>query len=428
MIRVLEDHAGTRIGGAQTDGEHVAIRMLREPMTRADWTTHDYNVHFCVGLENAGTTDAEVELSVEGGNWNDLPDRRPLLYAAPQASGPFAPAEFPARTNLRRQYAVRIPLAAGTRIYVANTLVRDLNALSADFDDLAVTGGAERRVIGRTLKDREIAAYIYGDPRKGALLVTSGFHPPEPDTLATDEIMRYLGSAEGRSLTARMAVAVVPIANPDGYANGTQGANAAGVNFYWHFARELPARCPEAAALWRFAESLAPRGYIDFHCYTFQLGKRAGPYQRPLFFYDAATVRQACAALYRRLQHDVPGVPVNGFPTYAPHTLGAMLVRRFDTLSLAKYHLHLAEGESGCRKRGVGVFLAMAETLMDHGLVGPAAAKHATWRVPFRDALICWAGLLRPTLSRMRRGQFDRVRLDRTALVAAGGSMGDEVA
>ncbi|MEK9643943.1 MAG: M14 family zinc carboxypeptidase [Alphaproteobacteria bacterium] len=425
MIRILEDHTGTRIGSARVDGAHVAVDMRHEPMTRADWTTHDYNVHFCVGLENAGPADTEIELSVEGGRWDDLPDRTPLLYAANDAAGPFAPATFPARTDLRRRYVARIPLAAGARVYVANTLVRDLSLLSADFDKIASAGGAERRVIGHSLEDRELVAYLYGDPAKGTLLVSSGFHPPEPDTLATAEIMRYLASAEGQALAARLAVAILPITNPDGYADGTQGSNAADINFYWHFARELPQRCPEAAALWRFAESLAPRAYIDFHCYTFQLGKQAGPYLRPSFFHDGAPVRTACEALYRRLQEDVPGRPVTGFGTYAPHTLGAMLNARFDTISLAKYHLHLAEGEAGCRDRGKRVFRAMAETLLAHGLAGPAPGKGAAWRAPLCQALIWWAGLLRPTIGKLRRGQFGQVRMDRTALVPAEDGLAD---
>jgi hypothetical protein len=417
VIRVLNDHPGTRIGGARVKGRLVSLEMLREPMTRADWTTHDYNVHFCVGIENIGDNDAEIELSVEGGRWDSLPDRKPLLYGAPSADGPFAPVSFPARTDFVRRYAVRIKMVGGGRLYVGNTLVRNLLPLAAELDDLARAGNATRCVIGRTLQNREIAGYIYGDPTKGVLLVTSGFHPPEPDTLATTAIMRYLVSSEGQALLEHLAIALVPIANPDGYANGTQGANAAGINFYWHFARELPERCPEAAALWRFAETLAPCGYIDFHSYTFQLGKRAGAYKRPLFFYDGAAVRAAGAALYRRLRDEALDVPVTGFGTFAPHTLGSMLARRFDTLTLAKYHLHLAEGEDGCHARGLRVFRAMAEILLAHGLAAPALPRPSSWREPWRHALVCWAGLLRPTIGHVRRGQFGRMRFDRTALV-----------
>jgi len=214
-----------------------------------------------------------------------------------------------------------------------------------------------------------------------------------------------------------LAVAVVPVTNPDGYALETQGSNAAGINFYWHFARELPDRCPEAAALWAFATKLAPRGYIDFHCYTFQLGKEPGPYQRPLRFYRAPTVRQACLALYAALADDRDGVPLTGFSAYAPHTLGAMLTAHFDTITLAKYHLHLAEGERGCEVRGLRVFRHMVDALKKAGLTRPAAERPRAWGDAWLKADILWAGLLRPVLGNLRRGNFPRVRLDRTALV-----------
>lgn len=427
MISILDDHPGTRPETAQVRGREVRVQMRREPMTRADWTTHDYNVHFCVGLENRGDQSELLELSVEGGRWEDLPENAPLLYAATAPTGPFHRADLAARTDLSRRYAVRVSIAAGARLYVANTLVRCPGILSKEFEELGALGGAERRVIGRSCQGREIVAYCYGRGA-GGLLVTSGFHPPEPDTLATAEIMRYLSQPEGRELSSRLPIVIVPIANPDGYALGTQGANAEGINFYWNFAREEPARCPEAVALWRLAETMAPRGYIDFHCYTFQLKKRPGPYIRPLLFYSGAAVRAAAQELYRRLAEDRQSASMTGFGTFAPHTLGAMLAQRFDTLALAKYHLHLAEGEQACRARGLSVFVTVAATLLAHNLLGPASPGSLRWRAPVRAGLIYWAGLLRPALGRLRRGQFDRVQFERTAQVSPGRGVADEIA
>ena len=419
MIRVIDDHPGTRLESARIEGNRICIEMLREPMTRADWTTHDYNVHFCVGVENSGGGETTAELSVNGGHWDALPEACPLLYTAKDADGPFHPANLAARTDLDKRYAVRFRLKAGERLYIANTLVRDYTKLAAEFDALGARGNAERRVIGTTLDGRDMVAFLYGDTAaRGTVLVTSGFHPPEPDTLASAAIMDWLGGGDGQRLLEELAVVVMPIANPDGYTRGTQGANAAGINFYWHFAREHPDKCPEAAALWRLAVELAPRGYIDFHCYTFQLAKEAGPYLRPLLFYQAPTVRRAGAALYRRLAREAPSRPVTGFGTFAPHTLGSMLVERFDTIALAKYHLHLAEGETGCRERGLAVFRALADTLVTHGLVQPGVPRTPGWRTAVCAARTLWAGLLRPVLGHLRRGQFGQSRLDRTGLVA----------
>lgn len=420
MIRVLNDHSGTRIERATVDGDRVSVDLLREAMTRADWVTHDYNVHFCVGVENAGSTTRQIEISVEGGDWSTLPDISPMLYTAQHGSGPYEPAALDARTDLGKRYCIRTSLAPGARLYIANTLVRSLEDLTDTFEALAAKGGASRCVLGSTLQERDLVAYMYGDPRsKASILVTSGLHPPEPDTLATAEIMDYLATPDAAPLLNTFAVAVIPIANPDGYAIGAQGSNAAAINMYWHFARELPDRCPEAAAIWRFADGLRPRGYIDFHAYTFQLRKRPGPYQRPTFFYNDCTVRLAVRSLYGRMAKDTTSKPVTGFGAFAPHTLGAMLTEAHDTISLAKYHLHLAEGEDGCRRRGLSVFTHLAETLRDHDLTYPPSRRSTNWRTPLRRSLVIWAGLARPNLGWLRRGRFRNIDTTRTGQIDA---------
>jgi hypothetical protein len=421
MIRSIELGSGIALEGVVCDGARVTGCIRREPMTRADWTTHDYNVHFVVGLENTGTDERSVELSVNGGTWDSLPNFQPALYVADAEGGPYTLSDLPGRTDRGKRYSARVALRAGQRLFISNTMVRTQAELASEFDAIGREGGAERRVIGRSLQGRDIVAYVYGDPTwQGTLLVSSGFHPPEPDTLATRAIMEHLARPEGKALIEILAVAVVPVTNPDGYALETQGSNAAGINFYWHFARELPDRCPEAAVLWAFATKLAPRGYIDFHCYTFQLGKNPGPYQRPLRFYRAVAVKRACGALYASLSRYQDTAPVKGFSAYAPHTLGAMLTARFDTISLAKYHLHLVEGVPGCTARGLRVFLHMADALETAGLTMPATPRPKSW---WWDALlrvdILWAGLLRPLIGNIRRGNLSRVCLNRTSLVRA---------
>ncbi|NKB20037.1 MAG: hypothetical protein GKS01_05765 [Alphaproteobacteria bacterium] len=413
MIEVISKTPGVDPERFEVNGSQVHAEMQLEPMTRADWTTHEYNVHFCIGLRNVGKSSTDITLSINGGQWDQLPDQSPLLYASADATGTFTRTEIPARTDLKKQYCIKLSLESGQEIYLANTLVRQLPALSTDFDAIAALGQANRESIGRSLDGRDIIAYTYGDPAgQPTLLITSGFHPPEPDTLASTAIMETL--VEDKSFLSDFAVAVVPIANPDGYAIGTQGSNAADINFYWHFARELPDQCPEAAALWRFAQRLMPRGYIDFHSYTFQLGKKPGPYQRPLFFYDSSAIKEAGADLYKKLNNYANSKSVVGFGTYAPHTLGSMLVDQYDTLTVAKYHLHLAEGEDACKKRGVHVFQELRDSLVKHGIDSPAQSRIPNWRQAIRRSRAAWAGHLRPFIGNLRRGRLDQLFLPRT--------------
>jgi hypothetical protein len=419
VIEALDDHPGPHPQSVVIEGGRVLLRMRREPMTRADWTTHDYNVHFCVGLANRASEPAMVELEVEGGHWDDLPDRAPLIYCATAPDGPYVPANFAARTDLKRRYAVRVPLAAGESIYLANTMVRPLAGLEATFQRLGAAADAERRVFGRSLEGRDLVAYLVGDVRRHpTILLVSGIHPPEPDTLATDAALEWLATAEGRALASRFAVAVVPLANPDGYALGTQGSNAAHINFFWHFDYQRPDRCPEAAALWQFARDLAPRGYVDYHCYTFQLGKLPGPYLRPPAFLRDDAARRAAAAFARDLCSRPGTKGVAGFSAYAPSTLGAMLAEQFDTVTASKYHLHLAEGENGCRRRGVDVLVTLARCLADAGLdaVRPANGGRRS-RPLYLRAREVWAGLIRPSLGLVRRGRFSELEFRRSGLV-----------
>jgi hypothetical protein len=414
-LRILNDCCGTRPNITQVMGNEISVDIPTEPMTRADWATHDYNVHFCLGLENFGDEACTVDVGVNGGRFNQLPQIAPLLYASALPDKGFEPFTVQARTDLGKRYAMYLTLQPGERIYLANTLVRSLPLLQRRFDALAENGGAIRHVFGHSVQGRELVAYTYGDPtERGCILVSSGFHPPEPDTLATEAIMEWLGSTEGMGLVTQVAIVVIPLANPDGYALGTQGANAEGINFYWHFAFDMPDRCPEAAALWRLADSLAPRGYIDFHSYTFQLNKEAGPYVRPLQFHASVQARHAAKAFYDALADRLHTKPVLGFSTYAPHTLGSMLADKYDTVTAAKYHLHLKQGAKACGIHGLRVFQLLAEALLTEKMTG-----RATPRSRRALDLVCWtrrvwAGFLRPQLGLLRRGRLAELRFDRT--------------
>ena len=413
-LRILNDCCGTRPGAVCVLGNKISLSILTEPMTRADWTTHDYNVHFCCGVENVGDESCTVEVSVNGGRFDQLPQVAPLLYASTSPDAGFEPFTGQARTDLRKRYAISLTLQRGERIYLANTLVRSLPFLQQRFDTLAKRGGGIRRVFGHSVLGRELVAYTYGNPTKhGCILVSSGFHPPEPDTLATEAIMEWLGNREGMALARQIAIVVIPLANPDGYALGTQGANAEGINFYWHFAREMPDRCPEATALWRLADGLAPRGYVDFHSYTFQLNKEAGPYVRPLQFHASVQAKRAAKAFYDALAEQLHTRPVIGFSTYAPHTLGSMLADKYDTVTAAKYHLHLKQGAKACGLHGLRVFQLLAEALLTEKMIGRGRSRSRRALDLVCWARRIWAGLLRPQLGLLRRGRLAELRFDR---------------
>jgi hypothetical protein len=419
LIQILEESGGCGIECIDVTEDRISTRLTREPMTRADWTTHDYNVHFSIGIRNNDHSERTVSLEIEGGTWDSLPEQEPLLYSATSADGPWRKASYPSRTDLKKRYAVKLFLGPQETVYIANTYPRSLKVTEENCKAVADAANAHRFVYGKSGQNRDLTAYVFGSPKEQpTLLVTSGFHPPEPDPWGAEEIIKWLGTNEAATLRERFAVVVIPIANPDGYSIQTQGSNAADVNLYWGFHAEDTERCPEASALLNYCHTLKPLGYIDFHCYTFQLGKTPGGYQKPPAVYSNLKLREAAKSLYTKHAECIGGKPVLGFSTYAPTTLGARLTAAFDTLTLAKYHLHLAEGEDGCRTRALSVFKLLAETLESAELVQQPEPRRSSILDFVHYLRVIWAGLLRPVMGLARRGRFAEIRFDRSGLDA----------
>jgi hypothetical protein len=420
MIRALTNNPciGVTPATISIDNNRVLARITREPMTRADWTTHDYNVHFLIGITNEGDAAQKVEICVEGGEFNELPDAVPLLYSATSFDGPWEIGDLESRTDGKLRYAIKVTLPANSKFLVANTLPRTLLSIDTEIDTLCAEADTRPEIYGTSLEGRPLRAISFGDEDGTPVVITSGFHPPEPDTLATLAIIKWLGSDEGQAALKGFRLTIVPVANPDGYANSTQGCNAAGINMYWHFAREHPDICPEASALWQLANKAQPRGYIDFHCYTLQAHKSPGPYIRPIRYYSEQLVRTASNQLRQDLTKNKKLAVVDTFPAFAPHTLGSMLATKFQTITLAKYHLHLKEGVEETRQHGIYVLQQMLRTLKNNEIAGPATTYPRHAKRLLSSSLEFWFGFLRPQFGLMRRGKFRAMKFSRTDLIS----------
>lgn len=129
----------------------------------------------------------------------------------------------------------------------------------------------EKRVIGQSVKGRDITAWRLGTPAsKKKVLLLAAMHGNERGAVATLRALRDGAPIEGADIW------VVPVVNPDGYARNTR-QNARGVDLNRNFsaswkkaggATSSGRRAfsePESRAVRRFADRIDPTYTISFH-------------------------------------------------------------------------------------------------------------------------------------------------------------------
>jgi len=408
-LTVLTNFEGARLGNSIVEGNCIKAELLYDEPVVADWKRHDYRLHFTFGIENKSDREQKVRICITGGDRDELLYSSPLIFISEQALSGYHRIEVDGASDEFNTYDFDVIIPAEKTLYLANCLPRFLSRLLPMFDELANQGGALRDVFGHSIEGRELIAYKFigkGDDRP-LVLITSGIHPPEPDTLATEALIKFLGKDESEELRGKFDFVVVPVMNPDGYAHGSQAGNAAGINFYWDFRYHDPVHYPEAKALYDYAMELKPLLYFDFHAYTFQSRKHASPYCKPVRRYRGDRVRQAVSASYERVKKEVSnGKGVYGFGTYAPSTFGEILTRKLNTIGYAKYHIHLQDGVEESKKHAVNAVRTVCEVLIEYKLTRPQDVLKSPSRLVvgegllelFRKLDVYWSGLIFPAL------------------------------
>ena len=355
-IQILHEFEGASIGSSVWDGETLKVGLRKEPTCVADGREHDYSIHFTFGLKNNSAERASFRLEVEAGaGQRVLHEANFFAGSDPNRDLQIYPKQ--AQSDQFRFFTFSVSLQPGEQKIVSNTLMRSYTYLAERFRQLSEAGGAKGEVIGRSVEGRPISVYSWEGrgwrPEGPTLLITSGMHPPEPDTLATEKIMEYVATPGGRESLDGFRLVVVPISNPDGFVHGYNGCNARGINYFWDFRYQDEKNCPEAVALWRLVQKISPWVYVDFHSYTIQGDRRkAGPYLKPNWFYQGSRWRALSESIHQSL-NSIPNTEPRFM--YAPSSLSQLIVERLNTISIAKYHLHLANGPDACRELGLEV-------------------------------------------------------------------------
>ena len=340
------------------------MKLREEPLVRVDGVTHDYSLHFVFGLRNpsGSTRSAKVSVDWERASATNLTTGR--LYRSNSHTAEFAPARTQSRPDGHTRFEWSVELAPGEESYWSNSLWRPYELVKDLFAELAPRAGLSAHVYGKSIEGRELVAYYRSDGPEEAdrpcVLVTSGFHPVEGDTLGTEAMLEWL-SGEGRSALGRWNVVIAPLANPDGFANGYNGCNAAGVNFFWNFRNHDRVGCPEAFHLWKLIQLTRPVVYIDLHCYSVHgARKRPGPYLKPDRFYWGQATKSVSKELVSELSR-IAGTESK--LVFSPSTLAYKLADEMNTVTFAKYHLHQDLGREGMKRLAVEVLTRVLDVL-----------------------------------------------------------------
>ncbi|PIT98248.1 MAG: hypothetical protein COT71_01750 [Candidatus Andersenbacteria bacterium CG10_big_fil_rev_8_21_14_0_10_54_11] len=269
-------------------------------------------------------------------------------------------------SGLAQQYTFTFPHT--NPLLLANTMFFDYQAAVRHLIDYARQHDDRCRLItiGESLHAHPL--YLLQFPAagrvRGRILLTTGCHPAEPDLLASMDILEYLASPQSAALRRHYHIDVMPMQNPDGYAEKSC-LTANGINLYWNFRKDDRQDCPEAYFLWQYLLQHPPLLYLDFHAYVHQYHRHPQPYLQPLTEYRSRTVKQLVRTLDRQLVKLSQGNFHYGSLTAWPDALSTQLTRRFNTIAYTKYHLNLHEGVPRSRQRARDIFRTLTASLLD---------------------------------------------------------------
>ncbi len=355
--------------------DHYAMVIPSDPPSIEAANKYDY--YFCVALKNNASQFRTVTLDAMRASYTTReakwhPSRVPVF--ASEDLRTWYVLDGVEASQEHEEYRSTLPLDVGETVYLCNSLPL-FPTLAEDWLRGTETENKDRaslKQIGNSAQGRDILLVTITDPSaehstKDRVLITSGFHPAEPDWLATTTIIELLLSDDewARRLLQEFIFDVVLQVNPDGAVLGTNGCNAHGVNMYWEFRTGEPNSSPEAVHLWQWIEAHPPQLYLDFHCYVHQLYKDVRPYIRPLSDYSKQA-RPLVRAIDKRLVDLCDGRAVRGAITNLPSTLASQITRAYGTITYTKFHLHLNHGVPACRELSAEMFRAVMEPALAH--------------------------------------------------------------
>lgn len=354
---------GAGEGLVQVEKDHYLAVIPSDPPSTARAKGYDY--YFCLRIKNFTEQTRHLTLEARRSNHSNSPkwhQSRVPLFVSDDFYRWYV-LDGVESSPAHEEFRMTLSLPPGHLVYVTNSLPYPSARMEKWLKQKAETSDwAMLQSIGKSVQGRDILLLSITDPnvrdtQKDRILVTSGFHPAEPDWLATTTIIEaLLGETDwAEQIRRNFVIDIIPQTNPDGFDLGTNGCNAHDINLYWDFRRHDLQTSPEAVHLWRWVEVHPPSLYIDFHAYVHQLYKDFRPYIRPTSDYPPLA-RPVVRAIDKALIALCEGRSVTDSSTSDPCTLAVQLTKEFGTITYPKFHLHLNHGVPACRQLGLDVF------------------------------------------------------------------------
>lgn len=365
-VTVLADFDGRSIGLYTWDSSILRCQLNEEPLVMADFEKHNYNLHFNIGLNNSTTQDRVIKIQITPPteHKNIVPTR---IYSSDSEKKVYSNHNTIV-TKIPDGYEFEIVISAKTSMFLSNTKWIPLHAIQSNCKTLTRDSKFNEIIYGTSVQNNELIAYKsfnQRDPSKPIILITSGFHPAEGDSIASESILTWLLSNQNDHLN-KFDFLIIPTVNPDGFNNGFNGCNSRGINFYWDFQNTNKTNCPEAYYLWQLIRKYPPNLYVDFHSYTAQGGNKVfGPYFKPNVFYFGNAIKEAAHQLLEDLQ------TLEGSKSqmlFAPSSLAYKITKEFNTITFAKYHLHQDLGSNGMEELAISVIEKLLTNIPKYSL------------------------------------------------------------
>lgn len=273
------------------------------------------------------------------------------------------------RAGIKQYTSFNIP--TNQPFFISNTIFYSLSSLENEFAAYVKDNAniCSQKIIGHSLLNNPLNLITFNKPRQnlGRILLTTGCHPAEPDTLASQAILEYLASPAAKTLINNYHIDVLPIQNPDGFA-ARSCLTHNGINLYWNFIKNDSKNCPEAYYLWQYICKHPPMLYIDFHSYVHQYHRHPMPYLKEALAYKGLFTKSIIKKMDRLLIKESRGFYRFGQLAMWPESLSSFITQKFNTIAYTKYHFNLYEGIPASKTRAVNIFSGLTNILVENKL------------------------------------------------------------